>query len=160
MRLLACSRVLPGFRVLSAISLLLSLEFPAGRPSLGVIDCRCSRMNSREKAPRSRPGRAKAFTDDSNDLPALPSAFGQEVATWVTPVSTGAIGDTVTAIDTSFPEGQALADWLVTVGASATRGWLSFTGEGKPMALDHLPPTSKPWLYEPVSVPVWLHRKL
>jgi hypothetical protein len=94
----------------------------------------------------------KGFTDSSNDLPPIPSPFGQEVATWVTPVSTSAIGTSIlTSIDTSFPRGQAMADWLVTVGATATAGTLTLTGEVKPTAVDHLPPTSQRWIYEPAS---------
>jgi hypothetical protein len=94
----------------------------------------------------------KSFQDSSNDLPDISSPFPREVATWVTPVSTEAIGTSIlTTVDTSFPKGQAMADWLVTVGAAATAGTLTLTGEVKPTAVDHLPPTSQRWIYEPAS---------
>ncbi len=94
----------------------------------------------------------KSFQDSSGDLPDIASPFENEVASWVTPVSTEAIGTSIlTAIDTSFPKGQAMADWLVTVGASTTSGSLTLTGEVKPTAVDHLPPTSQRWIYEPQS---------
>jgi len=93
----------------------------------------------------------RRFIDTSNDLPDIPSPFG-DVATWIEPISTNAIGTTInTTIDTTFPKGQAMADWLLTVGATGTAGSLILTGEVKPTALDHLPPTSQRWIFEPVS---------
>ena len=92
----------------------------------------------------------RTFTDDK--LPPVASPFG-EVASWIEPISTSAIGTTInTRIETSFPKGQAMADWLLAVGATPTAGTLMLTGEVKPTALDVTPPNptvSQRWIYEP-----------
>jgi hypothetical protein len=68
----------------------------------------------------------------------------------LTPVSTKEIGTSIsTLVDTSFPKGQAMADWLVTVGASTSAGALTLTGEVKPTAVDQMNPASQRWIYEP-----------
>jgi len=94
----------------------------------------------------------RTFADSSN---AVNSPFG-EVATWVEPISTKAIGTTIdTTIDTTFTKGQAMADWLLSVGATTTPGVLTLTGEVKPTAIDVTPPTpavSQRWIYEPSGV--------
>ncbi len=56
-------------------------------------------------------------------------------------------------IDTSFPKGQALADWLVNVGASQTKGELVIV-EGQHTVDAVNPMTSKRWIYgqSPTSV--------
>jgi hypothetical protein len=82
------------------------------------------------------------------------SPYGN-VATWIDPISTSAIGTSITTyIDTSFPKGQAMADWLLAVNATQSPGTLTLTGEVKPTAVDVTPPNpavSQRWIYEPVS---------
>ncbi len=96
----------------------------------------------------------RTFSTSSSTPVVYPSPFG-EVATWIDPIDTSAIGTSInTIIDTTFPKGQAMADWLLAVGATATAGTLTLTGEVKPTAVDVQPPTppvSQRWIYEPVS---------
>ncbi|MGE3456456.1 MAG: carboxypeptidase regulatory-like domain-containing protein, partial [Kofleriaceae bacterium] len=56
-------------------------------------------------------------------------------------------------VDTSFPKGMALAQWLVATGASTTFGKV-YLAETKPVAGDVVPPTSR-WLYS--QSPVTTH---
>ncbi|MGE0872829.1 MAG: carboxypeptidase-like regulatory domain-containing protein [Kofleriaceae bacterium] len=56
-------------------------------------------------------------------------------------------------VDTSFPKGMALAQWLVATGASTTFGKV-YLAETKPVAGDVVPPTSR-WLYS--EPPVTTH---
>jgi hypothetical protein len=58
-----------------------------------------------------------------------------------------------TNIDTSFPKGQALAEWLVNVGSGAPLGQLIIT-EGKHTVSREAPGISQRWVYStsPVSV--------
>jgi hypothetical protein len=49
-------------------------------------------------------------------------------------------------VDTSFPKGNALADWLVSVGASATRGQITITG-GQYSVQAATPPMSQQWIF-------------
>jgi hypothetical protein len=96
----------------------------------------------------------RTFSTTGSTPVVYPSPFG-EVATWIEPIDTSAIGTSInTIIDTTFPKGQAMADWLLAVGATATAGTLTLTGEVKPTAVDTQPPTpavSQRWIYEPVS---------
>ena len=55
-------------------------------------------------------------------------------------------------VDTSFPKGNALADWLVNVGASTTRGLLPIR-EGKNTVSDVNPMYSTSWISSPVGYP-------
>jgi hypothetical protein len=62
-------------------------------------------------------------------------------------------------IDTSFPKGQAMADWLLNVGASTTRGQLVIRA-GQHTVNTANPATSQRWLYGdavPSSPQVTLH---
>jgi hypothetical protein len=52
---------------------------------------------------------------------------------------------TTALIDTSFPKGNALADWLVTVGATPTRGQMTLY-EGQHSVTAVTPPTQR-WIY-------------
>jgi hypothetical protein len=52
---------------------------------------------------------------------------------------------TTATIDTSFPKGAALADWLVGIGASATRGELTLY-QGQHSVSGVVPPTAR-WIY-------------
>ena len=96
----------------------------------------------------------RTFTKTGSNPVVYPSPFG-DVATWIEPISTDAIGTTMnTYIDTTFPKGQAMADWLLAVGATQTAGTLTLTGEVKATAVDVTPPNpavSQRWIYEPVS---------
>jgi hypothetical protein len=49
-------------------------------------------------------------------------------------------------IDTSFPKGAALADWLVATGATPTRGQISLK-EGQHSVTTTNPPYSQRWIY-------------
>jgi hypothetical protein len=49
-------------------------------------------------------------------------------------------------VDTSFPKGNALADWLVSVEASATRGEITITG-GQYSVQAATPPMSQQWIF-------------
>jgi hypothetical protein len=49
-------------------------------------------------------------------------------------------------IDDTFPKGSALADWLVNVGASPTRGTLSIL-EGQYSVAETFPPKTQRWIY-------------
>ena len=49
-------------------------------------------------------------------------------------------------VDTSFPKGSALADWLVNVGASSTRGQITILG-GQYSVQSALPPMTQQWIY-------------
>ncbi len=96
----------------------------------------------------------RTFTNTKSPPTVYPSPFG-DVATWIDPISTDAIGTSIsTIIDTTFPKGQAMADWLLAVGATQTAGTLTLTGEVKPTAVDVTPPNpavSQRWIYEPQS---------
>jgi hypothetical protein len=48
-------------------------------------------------------------------------------------------------IDTTFPKGGALADWLVTVGASAARGQIQLYGAQH--SVDAVQPPTQRWIY-------------
>ena len=66
------------------------------------------------------------------------------VATWV---RQGNLPDPFTSnIDTSFPKGEALADWLVNVQASTTKGQLTIN-EGKHTAQATTPMLSRQWIH-------------
>jgi len=55
-----------------------------------------------------------------------------------------------TFIDTTFPKGEALADWLVNVGASTRRGYLEIVGAKRTVGmLDSM--LAQRWIYEPTS---------
>jgi hypothetical protein len=59
------------------------------------------------------------------------------------------------AIDTSFPKGEAFADWLVAVGASTSRGQVPIDNYfGNVLAA--LPPSLQ-WIYNPASPGAVLH---
>jgi hypothetical protein len=49
-------------------------------------------------------------------------------------------------VDTSFPKGSALADWLVNVGASTTRGQITILG-GQYSVQAAMPPMTQQWIY-------------
>jgi hypothetical protein len=49
-------------------------------------------------------------------------------------------------VDTSFPKGNALADWLVNVGASGARGQLTIA-EAQYSAQEAIPPMAQRWVY-------------
>ncbi len=49
-------------------------------------------------------------------------------------------------VDTSFPKGNALADWLVATGASTTRGTL-VVAKAQNSAQSAVPPISQQWVY-------------
>jgi hypothetical protein len=55
-------------------------------------------------------------------------------------------------VDTSFPKGNALADWLVGVGASTTRGQLTIR-EGRRTVSAINPMFSTPWIRSPMGQP-------
>lgn len=55
-------------------------------------------------------------------------------------------------IETGFPKGRAFADWLVTVGASQTRGQIEMTGVESP-ALSLTPGVGQPWINSPGGIP-------
>jgi hypothetical protein len=57
-----------------------------------------------------------------------------------------------TTIDTSFPKGEAMADWLVAVQASATRGQL-LLNEGKHSVLSVNDQRARRWIYS-TNIPV------
>jgi hypothetical protein len=78
-------------------------------------------------------------------------------APWSQVASFNAIGANlddpfVGEVDTSFPKGNALADWLVTVGASPTRGRLSIR-EGRRTVVAVDPMFSTPWIRSPAGEP-------
>jgi hypothetical protein len=56
----------------------------------------------------------------------------------------------VYAVDTSFPKGDALADWLVTVGASKKKGEIAL-GATPVDVLGVNPTTSQRWIHEAVD---------
>ena len=97
----------------------------------------------------------KGYTNGKSPPTVVAPPFGQDVASWITPDTTDAIGTVIpTVIDTTFPKGQAFADWLLAVGASTTLGSLTLSGEVKPTVIDTQPPTppvSQRWIYEPLS---------
>jgi hypothetical protein len=67
-----------------------------------------------------------------------------QVATFV---RQGNLPDPFTStIDTSFPKGEAMADWLVNVNASTIRGQLT-VNEGKHTVRDVNPMMSRRWIY-------------
>lgn len=90
----------------------------------------------------------KGFPSPKTTLPAYAPPFGVEVATWIPYQETDGVPATGT-IDTTFPRGEAFADWLVNVGASTTRGSLPLNTDVKPTALDQINPPSQRWIYEP-----------
>jgi len=56
------------------------------------------------------------------------------------------LGDITAQVDTSFAKGQSLADWLVNVGASTTRGQLPIVMAQHSVTAD-APPVSQQWIY-------------
>src|SRR5262249_52926801 len=74
------------------------------------------------------------------------------VATWATPENPdiaddiGATTATNYQIDTTFPKGNDFADWLVTVGATPTKGTISLLDVKHPaLAVD--PMKAQRWIY-------------
>jgi hypothetical protein len=60
--------------------------------------------------------------------------------------ATGGTGSRDFQIDTSFPKGQAFADWLVAVGASTTRGTISVSEWRHDLDAEKNPPAQR-WVY-------------
>jgi hypothetical protein len=54
------------------------------------------------------------------------------------------------SIDTSFPKGNAFADWLVNVNATPTRGQIDLT-QVRASVGAYTPATSKQWIYSPAT---------
>ena len=52
-------------------------------------------------------------------------------------------------VDTTFPKGAALADWLVAVGATPTRGQIELYDSAHSVA-QVTPPTQR-WIYLPTN---------
>jgi hypothetical protein len=76
------------------------------------------------------------------------------VAVWQDPVTLAfpAGGDSTFSIDTSFPKGNDMADWLVNVGASTTRGSIPLIDVKNP-AISAIPEVAQRWVYDGSSVP-------
>jgi hypothetical protein len=84
------------------------------------------------------------------------------VAVWALPTEEGKDADNGYPsyrdyqIDTSFPKGKDLADWLVNVGASTTAGTISLQDVKHP-AIDVIPNVSQRWIFNtsanPAAVP-------
>lgn len=88
----------------------------------------------------------------ATDVP-IPSPLGQDVATWIPYDSGNDLPETPALVETSFPKGQAFAEWLVHVGAATTPGTMSFDptdNTTKPSAEDELeaPPSARRWIYQ------------
>ncbi|HXU64331.1 MAG TPA: carboxypeptidase-like regulatory domain-containing protein [Polyangia bacterium] len=58
------------------------------------------------------------------------------------------LGDITGQVDTSFAKGQSLADWLVNVGASTTKGQLPIVMAQHSVTAD-VAPVSQQWIYTP-----------
>ncbi len=56
------------------------------------------------------------------------------------------LGDVTAQVDTSFPKGQSLADWLMNVGASTAKGQLPLVMAQHSVTADS-PPVSQRWIY-------------
>jgi hypothetical protein len=77
-------------------------------------------------------------------------------APWPTVATWTRMGDLpqpfTTTIDTSFPKGEALADWLVNVQASTMRGQMDIM-EGKHTVTTVNPMLSRRWIHAPAGMP-------
>jgi hypothetical protein len=93
-----------------------------------------------------RGGNEAPEIEDARKYPTTPFP---PIATWATAadpdVNNGTEGYADYQIDTSFPKGNDFADWLVNVGASATKGVISLQDVKHP-ALDVLP-VSQRWIH-------------
>jgi hypothetical protein len=76
------------------------------------------------------------------------------VALWQDPVTTAvpAGGDATYSIDTTFPKGSDMADWLVNVGASPTRGSIPLIDVKNP-AISAIASVAQRWVYDSGSAP-------
>ena len=79
-----------------------------------------------------------------SDAKYLPSPF-PPVATW-----SASGGDGTYLVDTSFPRGSAMADWLVNVGASTTHGQIALVNVKDP-AISIVTGTAQQWVYQPTK---------
>jgi hypothetical protein len=69
------------------------------------------------------------------------------VATW-----NGSGGDGSYSIDTSFPKGDAFADWLVNVGASTAKGSIALVNVDHP-AVSVMAPLAQRWVFNASTTP-------
>ena len=72
--------------------------------------------------------------------------FG-EVATWDD--GSDSIGENISAlVDTSFPKGRAMSEWLAAVGASTAPGSLVLGSDVKSTALTTIASVAQRWIYQ------------
>jgi hypothetical protein len=100
-----------------------------------------------------RGGNEDPAIEDARKYPQTPFP---SLAVWATPadpdVNNGYEGYLDYQIDVSFPKGDALAEWLVNVGASTTKGVISLQDVKHP-ALDAITDVSQRWIYNMTGSP-------
>jgi len=90
------------------------------------------------------------------------SSFGN-VATWYADGNGNPTSPTISTpartalLDTSFARGDALASWLVNVGASTTKGQMTIPGAVRGTMQAQINPPGQRWLYETVSASNYVH---
>jgi hypothetical protein len=75
---------------------------------------------------------------------------------WPTSIPSGTAADPVSltaTVDTTFPKGAALADWLQSVQATTTRGQVPLTGVVH--SVDAVVPPTQRWIYSSDSLPLY-----
>ena len=80
----------------------------------------------------------------AHGLPPWPST-----AAWLTSIDSNAVTTLTGTIDTSFPKGAALADWLQFLQATTTRGQISLTATEHSVDAPVLP--TQRWIYTPAD---------
>jgi len=101
-----------------------------------LLSCEGTEANENKGGAVGRPGARQAMWDYANLGGRIfathyhytwfknsPQGDWQQIANWTGGSGSGGLHD----VDTSFPKGDALADWLVTVNASTTKGKIQLT---------------------------------
>lgn len=107
------------------------------RYDMVMLSCECGENNNNKGGDIGRPGARQAMWDYANAGGRIfathfhytwfknsPQGDFQGVANWNT---AGGGGSGMYNVDTSFPKGQAFADWLVSVNASSSPGQIQLT---------------------------------
>ncbi len=119
-----------------------------------MMSCECDEHNENKGGDVGRPGARQAMWEYANAGGKIfgthyhytwfknsPQQDWQQIASWGN--GGGGFGD-IYDVDQTFPKGASLADWLVNVNASSTKGQIQLTGVTN--ALSSVKPPAQSWV--------------